>query len=122
MGHRRKPVPHKSFYQDFLDVDLVAGLQPGFVTAAMGTDSALGNRGVGFLAVVTECDGMDLLNFQLAVRHQGNPLAVPLPDIQQVFRNHRGDLTDLQGDGMYMLRVILLCDLYHAVGNVEHNA
>ena len=110
------------FDGDLFYFQLVALLQIGVLAAAVGTDLALRNGGVGFSAAFAVGNGGDGLPQELTVLQHGVTLTVPLPYIDQVGGNHRRYFSDLQRNPAHSLPLVLLANIHHTVRNVEYNA
>ena len=84
--------------------------------------SSMVNDLLDFFAAVTVGDGVDGFPEKLAAFQHGMALAVPVPHINQVVRDHGGYLPDLQGNPADVLRLVFLRDFHNTVRNVEYNA
>ena len=107
----------------FLDVVLIARDKICPFALAVGADLGVLHRGVRLLTVLTERDGLQLLDLELCIlQGLGALLAGPLPAVHEIFRNNAADLSDLERDAADLDEVIFLYKLFHAVKNIEYGS
>ena len=73
-------------------------------------------------ATQLKVDAENLTPEKLAAFQHGLPLAIPVPHINEVFRNDRGNLAHFQRDTMDALCIIFPGYFHDAVSDVKYNA
>ena len=112
----------RSAGDDLLDVHLLPLPEPCAAAAAVGAGLTVFHGGVAGSAVVAPCNGRDDLVPELRVFYQRRLFCVPLPAVAQILRHYAGHLAELQRDGLYVGKSVLLGYLADLLDDIGHYA